>query len=520
MINPRTFVIKSVKNTAVYLGYSNLVKSPYDNEYWMPSYSEYNNLSNPFANYQFIAPDGTVVERSLAQLCLFEESAFNHHMNNIRNIITECIDNGLVTTTAPTIYFWNSRFNESRFANPGSFFNYPHTTDVFFPEATLPRGLPYAKLDNFQPLYPTQKLFNRNELSDSAFMSLFSRIRDSLNGVARASNIHPSLIPLFFEVNSVPERFSVDRQNMDAFVRSRIASGPGFNRYVGRHGAFSPDRPYIFYDTIGSIRAAWANVWEGDERNLADKANDYSAIFSLGLDSISVAFRPAFVLNVPNPSNRNSNIDFNISGSLENQVIMSSLESRNYSRRIYQGVYSVGSVIVSFMQYMNLLSAIKDHLPQVFLHAGMSFYRTVIGLAFRHLRTDSDMVSVNERRLMEDFDRYWMEEVNYRSTAPSSGSGVNVFGATDITPGNIGTLVLNAGRTAAESGSLIGGILIGVGALIRRLDSPVGQDIIRRYTEREVIRSNGEVNLNTNVYRGYRVKDVITCVPVMRYSSV
>lgn len=514
-INRRTFAVKSVKELSVFLGYSNLVKSPYDVAYWAKNFDLMSNLSDPWENYQFVGEDGQIVERSLAQLCLFQESTFNEGKQECAAIIRDLVADNIISTvpftSSPSIEGVihrnanmvppSMRFFDSRFDNPRAWFDYPQSTDVYTPSRSLPRGVPYAKVNSYVAYSPTPKLFDNLAISDEALQTYFNRFKSAFNNLCLGSNIHPSLFVLFYEVNS-PPNVSVDYQQMDRISASIISSR---RLNAGVVGA----RMGMYYDF--GPRSLWAQTFDGNLNDNANIAADLSDLTRIDLETNTFSFFcvQANVLNIPSPSNSNGIIEFNSPSSNSGQLIIQSLRARGPQCRISQGIKFYASAIHNFMEYVNLASMVANHPPQVFLHSGMSFYNAMMRMAFRQVGSSMDMLS--------NYEHLWETEVRARDAGTPGNFGTSVALQSDITPENIGTMALYASRAAPEP---VGVVIRAASAVLRAMESPQYGEILARAAHLEDIRQDGQHTLNSTIYRGFSPQKCLLLQAVKRYSDV
>lgn len=511
-INKRTVVIKAVREASMFLGYSNLIKTPYDVGYWMGNYDLMFNLSNPWENYQFVGTDGTITERSLAQLCDFQEGAFNDGVRECSNVIRELEAADVISrnnltnwspSRAPTVNF---NFLDSRFNNPNAFFNFPHYTDVYTPDAVLPPGIPYAKLDRFNGWKPTNKIFSSDEFGTDAMIAFCERIKNAFNSICSGANIHPGLFVMLYEALSPPDA-RLDYAQMDR-IAANIISTRGLNS--GSRGSTS-----TIYGYEGDItpRALWAKTFDASEYDNAIIARDFSDMTGIPLEANAFSFfcRQAHLFKFPSLDTdpAHARITFNPAGTIEEQTITRSLANRSTSPIISQGVRVYGSAVTSFMQMVNVCELIKNHPPQVFLHSAMSFHNSVLTLAFNQLRGNQNLIS-NYRTL-------WNQEVAARAAGTPGPFGTRVALYSDITPENIGTMALYAGRA---SGGTTGVVIQAVSMLLRSMDSNEYGELMSRASHSEFIRQSGSPGLDSTIFRGITPQKILNCRPVIRINQV
>lgn len=511
-INKRTVAVKAVREAGLFLGYSNLLKTPYDVGYWMGNYDLMYNLSNPWDNYQFVGTDGTITERSLAQLCDFQQGAFSDGIRECEAVVRELESIGVISrnnltnwapSRAPTVNF---NFLDSRFNNPNAFFNFPHYTDVYTPDAVLPPGIPYAKLDRFNGWKPTNKLFSTEEFGTDAMVAICERVRNAFNSICSGANIHPGLFVMLYEALSPPDARQ-DYAQMDR-IAANLISVRGLNS-----GSRSSQTTRFGYEGYFTPRSLWAKTFDASLHDNAYIARDFSILTGIPLETNSFSFfcRQANLFSFPGldaePSH--ARITFNAAGTLEEQTITRSLASRSTSPIISQGVRVYGSAVTSFMQMVNVCELIKNHPPQVFLHSAMSFHNSLIMLAFNQLRGNENLI--------HDYRVLWNQEVAARAAGTPGPFGTRVALYPDITPENIGTMALYAGRAV---GGTTGVIIQAASMLLRAMNHNGYGELMSRASHSEFIRQNGNPGLDSTIFRNITPQAILNCRPVIRINQV
>jgi len=185
---------------------------------WNAANTLFENLGDPFHEYQFTGPDGTFHSLSTAELLKIDKVSWIAARGEVSQILTELLEGGFLSrepvqpllaqprgftspqgVTEPILQGFDSRF-----ASPGDILGvFPFTKDIFHgdspPGAVLPR--------NFKPVYVTQKMVDITQFTDDMANSFIDRSVRAINSLHNAANSNPAFSPAVY-MATTPSDFS------------------------------------------------------------------------------------------------------------------------------------------------------------------------------------------------------------------------------------------------------------------------------------------------------------------------
>lgn len=528
-----TMVKKAIREGALFLGYSYKL-SQYDAKYWRPNYDYFANLNNPFEEYEFPVTnnDGSIsiVNTSLAELCLFQQDTWNSAMANLRRIKNELTSGELVLfskdpysgplrSETPT----NFRTQDPRWNNPRGWFAFPHNTDVYTPSPSVYRGVPIPKVDRFSGWVPTSNLIGNdgssNIVSNDSFISIAEEIAENLNQLCFAANINPSFFSALFSVNSPGPN------NNDYLAMDRISRGV-INTYFNE--MFRQREFYSAAESPAAISARnfWANPRDGvpaDTDSIIRRLSEGNGIPLYGPSSeafMAYYTKMCSLYVMPQcdvPSGRITILPIHDES---RNTVMASIRTRAPHVANSGGERFYADAVGNMCQLINLIEFLDGSLPQLLLHSGMSFHNALLSMSFNQAGA-VDVLNNSE------YNRLWQAEVSARRELPVGQGGYNVALEYPIDPSTIGTLLLRGQQQAASNGQatgVAGTVIMAAGALLSLWRTPRYAQVIARAPELEIIRQDsrpstgaGAMNgVNQTIYRGFTPRRVLSATPVLR----